>query len=288
MSLLTLPNDLVSVKWLAENINDSSLILLDASYFMPALKRDGKTEWSAETIHGARYFDFDQSICDPSSALPHMMPSAELFQQAVQALGINQSSCLVVFDHLGIFSSPRVWWMFKSMGFNNIAVLNGGLASWKEQGLATSPGKLKSNIDKGDFIAHYQADFIADKHVVLSAIDNEHSQIIDARAKNRFLGEVAEPRAELRSGHVPTAKNLPFSDLIENGKMRSSEQLKPLYEQLIDKQHNVIFSCGSGVTACVLALGASLCGYKNLTVYDGSWTEWGADKCLPIITSGEK
>lgn len=288
MSLLTLPNDLVSVKWLAENINDSSLILLDASYFMPALKREGKTEWSAETIPGARYFDFDKSICDPSSALPHMMPSAALFQQAVQALGINQHSRLVVFDRLGIFSSPRVWWMFKSMGFNNIAVLDGGLVSWKEEGLATSPGKLKSNIGKGDFIADYQAAFIADKQGVLNAIENEHSQIIDARAKNRFLGEVAEPRAELRSGHMPSAKNLPFSDLIENGKIRSSDQLKPLYEQLIDKQDNVIFSCGSGITACVLALGASLCGYKNLTVYDGSWTEWGADKSLPVIKSDDK
>jgi thiosulfate/3-mercaptopyruvate sulfurtransferase len=296
MSLITLPSDLVSVGWLAENMNESSLILLDASYFMANLERDGQAEWLKETIPGARYFDFDNKICDQNSNLPHMMPSAELFEQKVQALGINKRSTLVVFDRLGIFSSPRVWWMFKSMGFNNIAVLDGGLNSWKEAGQPLSPGKENSmtnkTINKGNFIANFQATFIADKHGVLIAIENNQTQIVDARAESRFLGEAAEPRADLRSGHIPTAKNLPFNKLIKNGRMRPIEELRPLYEALLNKvdnkQRNIIFSCGSGVTACVLALGATLCGYNNLTVYDGSWTEWGADKQLPVISGREK
>jgi thiosulfate/3-mercaptopyruvate sulfurtransferase len=288
MQLSTLPSDLISVAWLIENINDSELILLDASYFMSALNRDGKTEWLEETIPGARYFDFDNRVCDQTSELPHMMPSVQLFEQEAQLLGINQSSRVVVFDRLGIFSSPRVWWMFKSMGFNNIAVLDGGLNSWKEAGLPLSPGELNSVTNKGDFVTQYQATLIADKQTVLNAIEDNQFQIIDARAESRFLGNVPEPRAGLRSGHIPTAKNLPFNRLIDNGKMLSIEQLKPIYNKLIDKQDKSIFSCGSGVTACVLALGATLCGYKNLSIYDGSWTQWGADKKLPLEKITEK
>tara|TARA_R110001583_G_scaffold26571_9_gene95858 strand:+ start:620 stop:1483 length:864 start_codon:yes stop_codon:yes gene_type:complete len=287
MTELTLPNDLVSVSWLADNMNHRSLILLDASYFMaassPELKRDGETEWCQETIPGALFFDFDNKVCDQNNPLPHMMPTQALFQQASQALGINQDSALVVFDRLGIFSSARVWWMFKSMGFNNIAVLNGGLNSWKVAGLPVAPGKANKDSNIGDFVANYQSSMIADKQDVLVAINNQQSQIIDARARNRFFAEVPEPRAGLRSGHMPSAKNLPFNDLLKNGEMRSIEQLKPIYERLIDHHKNAVFSCGSGVTACILALGARLCGYQDLTVYDGSWTEWGADTELPIV-----
>jgi len=136
---------------------------------------------------------------------------------------------------------------------------------------------------KGDFTAQYQTDFICDKQYLLKAIEEKSSQILDARPQARFLGEVAEPRADLRSGHMPTAKNLPFTDLIENGKMRDIKQLKAIYASLLADNENIIFSCGSGVTACVLALGATLCGYQNLTVYDGSWTEWGADIQLPVV-----
>ncbi|WP_413701443.1 3-mercaptopyruvate sulfurtransferase [Psychromonas sp. KJ10-10] len=287
MSRLTLPNDLVSASWLAENINHRELILLDASYFMApsteGLKRDGETEWLQETIPGALFFDFDKKVCDQNSELPHMMPSEALFQHEVQSLGINQDSALVVFDRLGIFSSPRVWWMFKSMGFHNVAVLDGGLNSWKVAGYPVIPGKPNDDLNTGDFVAQYQPAYFADKHAVLEVANNQQSQIVDARASNRFFAVVPEPRAGLRSGHMPTAKNLPFNDLLENGKMRDIEQLKPIYTSLIEENKNVIFSCGSGVTACILALGASLCGYHDLTVYDGSWTEWGADFDLPVV-----
>ena len=282
MTLLTLPSDLVSVSWLASNIGHSSLLLLDASWFMPMLKRDGKAEWREKTIPGAQYFDFDTTICDQNSQLPHMMPTTSLFERSVRALGVNQNSAIVVFDRLGIFSSPRVWWMFKSMGFNNIAVLDGGLNSWIDAGFDTAEGKVNDIGKLGNFDAQYQANLICDSSAVLTAIDNELYQILDARAEDRFLGQVPEPRADLRSGHMPNANNLPFTMLIENGKMRDIEQLSALYRMRLDKQQQAIFSCGSGVTACVLALGATLCGYQNLSVYDGSWTEWGANEQFPV------
>ncbi|GLS89355.1 sulfurtransferase [Psychromonas marina] len=285
MASLTVPSDLVSVQWLHNNINHPSLLLLDASWFMPILKRDGKAEWLEQTIPGAQYFDFDKTICETTSDLPHMMPSAALFEKSVRALGINNNSTLVVFDRLGIFSSPRVWWMFKSMGFNNIAVLDGGLNSWIDAGFDTAKGNPDSALKQGDFIAQYQAHLICDSGTVLTAIGDEGSQVLDARAEDRFLGKVPEPRADLRSGHMPNAKSLPFSALIDNGKMRDIEQLSALYTARLDKQQQAIFSCGSGVTACVLALGATLCGYQNLCVYDGSWTEWGASEQLPITTA---
>lgn len=285
MTSLTVPSDLVSVQWLQNNIDHPSLLLLDASWFMPMLKRDGKTEWLEQTIPGALYFDFDKTVCDTSTDLPHMMPTPSVFEQCARALGINQNSALVVFDRLGIFSSPRVWWMFKSMGFNNIAVLDGGLPSWIEAGFATAKGKVNDVLKQGDFRAQYQASLICDCETVLMATENPCYQIIDARAEDRFLGKVAEPRADLRSGHMPNAKNLPFNALLADGKMRDIEQLKSLYNARLDLPQQAIFSCGSGVTACVLALGATLCGYQDLAVYDGSWTEWGASDHLPIITS---
>jgi len=286
MTLLTLDSDAVSVAWLAEHINDPALILLDASWFMPMLKRDGKAEWRTQTIPGALYFDFDKIICDQTSTLPHMMPDAQLFEQEVRALGVNQHSAVVVFDRLGIFSSPRVWWMFKSMGFNNIAVLDGGLNSWIDADLNLANGQVNSVASKGDFIANFQENLIVSSEQVLAAIDDGNVQIIDARAKNRFLAEVPEPRADLRSGHMPSAKNLPFSELLINGQLREVSQLSALYENLLTKQQQAIFSCGSGVTACVLALGATLCGYEKLAVYDGSWSEWGGSALLPVIGAG--
>lgn len=283
MDFLILPSDLVAVNWLEKNIHHKELILLDASWFMPMLKRDGQSEWAKETIPGALFFDFDKCICDQCSELPHMMPSADLFQRASRALGINQGSALVVFDRLGIFSSPRVWWMFKSMGFDNIAVLDGGLKSWKEAGLATCAGVENHNDNKGDFIAHEQVNLICDEPQVLTATVNKEIQILDARPEARFLGQVAEPRADLRSGHMPSAKSLPFTHLLDNGKMRKLEQLQVIYAKLIGDDEQAIFSCGSGVTACVLALGATLCGYQHLSVYDGSWAQWGADEKLPVV-----
>lgn len=281
MSLLTLPSDVVSVAWLAEHFQHPDLMLFDASWFMPMLKRDGQAEWQEETIPGAQYFDFDKQISDANNPLPHMMPDAQLFQQAVRALGVNQESAIVVFDRLGIFSSPRVWWMFKSMGFDNIAVLDGGLDAWKAAGHALARGVQREA--SGNFVADYQAHYFVDSEQVLASLEDPQVQVVDARASDRFLAKVAEPRADLRSGHMPNAKNLPFNALLENGKFRTTGQLSALYRELVDPQQQLIFSCGSGVTACILALGATLCNHQRLAVYDGSWSEWGGNAQLPVV-----
>ncbi|WP_019616346.1 sulfurtransferase [Psychromonas ossibalaenae] len=283
MPSLILPSPLVSVDWLKSHIEHSDLVLLDSSWFMPNVNRDGQLEWFQERIPGALFFDFDREVCNHHSELPHMMPSEADFQQSAQDLGISQSSTIVVYDSLGIFSSPRVWWMFKSMGFKQIAVLDGGLPAWKANGLATESGNKIKPVEKGDFIADYQSALICDADKVLSATQNPEQAIIDARPSARFLGEVPEPRAGVRSGHMPNAKNLPAADILKDQKMLDAYQLARLFEAIAPKKQHIIFSCGSGVTACILALGAALAGYEDLCVYDGSWSEWGSRDDLPVV-----
>lgn len=287
MSALVLPSVLVSVDWLNEHIDHSELLLLDASWFMPSALRDGKLEWLKERIPGALFFDFDREICDTKSDLPHMMPSESDFQQYAQNLGIKQNSIIVVYDSLGIFSSPRAWWMLKAMGAANVAVLDGGLPAWKAKALPLQSGEAVKAVNKGDFIARYQSKLICDADEVLLATQDEQRVIIDARPKGRFLGLEAEPRVGVRSGHIPTAKNLPSTQLLCEQKMQDAYQLALIFEAIAPKKNGLIFSCGTGVTACILALGATLAGYENISVYDGSWTEWGSSAHLPVATDGQ-
>lgn len=283
MAPLILPGALVATDWLHQHLDHKELVLLDSSWHMPNVNRDGKSEWINERIPGALFFDFDREICDRNSKLPHMMPSTADFQQAAQKLGIRQSSILVVYDSLGIFSSPRVWWMFKAMGFENIAVLDGGLPAWKAADFAIESGQPGAQPAPGDFIACYQSALICDASEVLQATQSADHTIIDARPAGRFSGEIPEPRAGVRSGAMPNAKNLPATEILLEQKMKNAYQLALLFEALTPKHKRVIFSCGSGVTACILALGATLAGYKNLSIYDGSWSDWGSREELPVV-----
>ena len=284
MPSLHLPGSLVSVDWLNENKDHCDLLILDASWFMPAAGRDGKIEWEQAHIPGSLFFDFDRKICDLNSHLPHMMPDEEIFQNSAQKLGINQSSMIVVYDSLGIFTSPRVWWMLKAMGAKNVAVLDGGLPAWEAHGLAIQSGKHTHPVEPGDFVACYQHKLICDADDVLKATEDTEQIIIDARSPARFLGQEAEARPGLRSGHMPNAKNLPFSEILVDTKIKDAYQLAMIFEAIAPKNNGLIFSCGSGVTACILALGATLAGYDNIAVYDGSWTEWGGDDSFPVVT----
>jgi len=282
MSELKLPDAIVTSEWLHQHINHPDLVIFDASWHMPATGRDGPEEWEEKHIPGARFFDFDRKICQPDIDLPHMMPDTEIFTREVQALGLNQHSVVVIYDAAGMFSSPRVWWMLRAMGFHNCALLDGGLPAWEKAGYALDSGHQRSDM-RGDFVASLDPRVFVGSDTVLTALDDSSSCVLDARPAARFLGQVEEPRAGLRKGHMPGAKNLPFSDLFERGLLKSRADLKSVFKPLIGSSERSIYSCGSGITACVIAFGAHRAGYQNLAIYDGSWCEWGQPGNLPVV-----
>jgi thiosulfate/3-mercaptopyruvate sulfurtransferase len=282
MNPLELPTPLVSVSWLAAHLGDPDLVVLDSSMQPPgstAAPSSGTEQW----IPGARVFDFDKKICDPRASLPHMMPSPELFTLEVRALGVRQSSALVVYDRIGIFSSPRAWWMFVAMGHDRVAVLDGGLPAWLAAGLPVEhrPEKV---VAPGDFVARVRPGSFCDADHVSTALGDPSVAVLDARSEARFAGREPEPRPGLRSGHMPNARNLPFSAVQAQGHMRPSEELKAILSKQVGEKRRLIFSCGSGVTACTLALAAELAGYSDKAVYDGSWSEWGQPSSRPVVT----
>ncbi|PWJ36151.1 3-mercaptopyruvate sulfurtransferase [Sediminitomix flava] len=273
-----LPNPIVSVEWLSEHLEHPNLILLDATIPKPGSK---EKYIPTEVIGTAQFFDINNAFSDKSSSLPHTMPSVAQFEEEAQKLGINQDSWVVVYDALGTYSSPRAWWMFKAMGFSNVSVLDGGLPTWKAKNFPTK--SYEKNEAKGDFKAVLKEELIKDKNAVLTALEDEAKSILDARSAGRFDGTAPEPRVGLRSGHMPNAKSLPFTDLQLEGQMKTKEDLKSIFNDKKVEQE-MIFSCGSGVTACILALGATIAGYDKLSVYDGSWSEWGQEELdLPVV-----
>jgi len=282
MTTSPLPTPLVSVRWLEANIGKAGVVVLDAS-MAPIGAAPPPRPAEILYIPGARVFDFDQRICDRASPLPHMMPSAELFQAELRALGVSTNSQVVVCDRVGIFSSPRAWWMLRSMGHDAVAVLDGGLPAWIAAGLPTesAPGAPSA---PGDFIARPQAGFFCDADRVAEALGSASHRVLDARSEGRFEGSEPEPRRGLRAGHMPGAVNLPFSAVQREGRMLPPDELGQLYASKVGEREQLIFSCGSGVTACVLALGATLAGHSKLSVYDGSWSEWGMPSARPVVT----
>jgi len=279
MTSFTTP--LIAVEQLSQRLNHDKLVILDASYFMPVANRDGQQEWQQQRIAQAQYFDFDRVVCAPDMEYPHMMPSPERFTEAVQALGVNQDSEIVIYDTLGLFASPRAWWMFRAMGHEQVSILDGGMPAWQAAGLALNQEAPRAR-PLGNFVARYHEQMISDAETVLSALQDPNCCVLDARSEARFEGLEAEPREGLRRGHMPGAKNLPFLSLIDNGRLKPKAELQVALSALANKEQQLYLSCGSGVTACHLALAAHVCGYPRLSVYDGSWSEWGAREELPI------
>lgn len=275
---------LITASELNDILDSQTLVILDATIPPVGAMSEAEHRWPTTTIPNARRFDLENDFSDLQGQFPHTLPSVEQFEQQAKNLGINHDSQIVVYDSYGIFSSARAWWMFKAMGHKNIAVLDGGLPSWMTRGYPTNTSiDTNNSIAQGNFIANYSSNYFCDHQVVLDALTNEQISILDARAAARFSGQAAEPRAGVRSGHMPNAINLPYSCLLENGHMKPKAELINCFNELNTNEHTLITSCGSGVTACILALAAEIAEYERIRVYDGSWSEWGSLTQLPVV-----
>ncbi|WP_281981574.1 3-mercaptopyruvate sulfurtransferase [Thalassorhabdomicrobium marinisediminis] len=277
------PKTLVSTAWLADHLKDPDLRILDATWFMPDAGRDARAEYDAAHIPGARFFDIDE-VSDHRSELPHMAPSVEKFLSRMRKMGVGDGHQVVVYDSLGLFSAARVWWLFRLMGKMDIAVLDGGFPKWQAEGRPVED--LPPVVRDRHMTVRRQNQLVKDVTQVAAASKLGDYVIIDARAPERFRGEVDEPRPGLRSGHIPNSRNVFFKDLLNpDGTMKDPDTLRAVFEAAgVDLSKPAILSCGSGVTASVLALALERMGKSDHAVYDGSWSEWGTFHDLPIAT----
>jgi thiosulfate/3-mercaptopyruvate sulfurtransferase len=274
---------LVSTDWLAEHIKDPDLRILDASWYLPDAGRDPRAEFDAAHIKSARFFDIDE-VADLRSALPHTVPPVEKFMSRMRAIGVGDGHQVVVYDGAGLFSAARVWWTFRLMGFENVAVLDGGLPKWQAEGrpVDAKPATIRDR----HMIVKRQDHLIKDVTQVARAAKLKDHTIIDARPAPRFEGTAPEPREGMRAGHIPNSQNVPFSTLLNDDKtMKTKAELQAVFDAAgADLAKPIITTCGSGVTACVLALALYQIGKTDAAVYDGSWSEWGMYSDLPIAT----
>ncbi len=269
------PTKLVSTEWLAEHIQDPDLRVIDASWYLPGENREPYEEYKTSHIPGARFFDIDE-IADKDTDLPHMVPSQEFFVTRVKRMGIGDGHQIVVYDTAGIFSSPRVWWLFKLMGHKDIAVLDGGYPKWLNEGREVED--MMPLVQERHYIVRKLAQMVTTFTEVQTASDEGEVQILDARSSSRFKGLAPEPRSGLRAGNIPNSLNLPFTNLLQqNGTMKAKADLTDAIQKSgIDLDKPVITTCGSGITAAILYLALDIVGHKNISLYDGSWAEWGS------------
>jgi thiosulfate/3-mercaptopyruvate sulfurtransferase len=276
-------NPLVSTEWLAERLADPSVKVLDATWLMPGEPGDPKAAFAAAHIPGARFFDIDE-VADRTTDLPHMAPPPEQFAEQVGAMGIGDKDVIVAYDQLGLRSAARAWWTFRLFGADEVYVLDGGLPAWLAEGRPVesgAPGPAKP----AAFAPLFKPELVRDLEQVRAGLEHDYQQILDARSAARFRGEAPEPRAGLRSGHMPGALNLPFGNLIEDGRLKPPAALQALVDAAgVDMARPVTTTCGSGLTAAILALALARLGRWDTPVYDGSWTEWGGRDDTPVVT----
>ena len=277
------PKTLVSTNWLAAHLKDPDLRLLDASWYLPEAGRNAKDEYNEAHIPGARFFDIDE-ISDQRSDLPHMAPPIEKFMSRMRAMGVGDGHQIVIYDGAGLLSAARVWWLFKLMGFETVAVLDGGLPKWKAEGheLEDMPPMVRDR----HMTVRFQNQLVRDVTQVSAASKLNDLVIVDARAASRFRGEAPEPREGLRAGHIPGSRSVPFTTLLNDDRtMKSPEECRAIFEAAgVDLSKPVITTCGSGVTAAILALALERLGHRQWSLYDGSWAEWGMFPTVPVAT----
>ncbi|MEE2968751.1 MAG: 3-mercaptopyruvate sulfurtransferase [Pseudomonadota bacterium] len=276
------PDALVETDWLSQRLDDPSIRIVDATWFMPNVDRSAKDEVATRHIPGAVYWDID-AIADPTDPLPHMVPGATEFAHFMANLMISDNTRVVAYDRTGMSNAPRAWWTLRYFGHDNVSVLNGGLNKWMAEDRPTDTSGPQAS--SGQYTATVQPPLIRSREEIINNLKTGEEQVLDARAAGRFAGTEPEPREGMRSGHIPGSLNLPFGNLIdpESGLFLDSEGLSASFADAgIDMDRPVITSCGSGVTACVLALGLHLLGNDSVAVYDGSWTEWGGRDDTPI------
>jgi thiosulfate/3-mercaptopyruvate sulfurtransferase len=282
--------DLVSTEWLSEHLRDTNVRVLDGSWWMPGSGHDPGAEWHAARIPGARFFDVDR-IADTSRPLPHMLPSERIFADAVAALGIGAGDHVIVYDAAGLFSAPRVWWTFRAFGFDRVSVLDGGLPKWKREVRPIESGAMAPAVPPvRRFKPQLDRRWIRTLDEMRANIDSAAETVLDARSAGRFAGTEPEPRPGLRGGHIPGSKNLPFSELVnpESGTLRPADHLAESFAgRDVHDRTPVVCTCGSGLTAAIVAFALHRLGGRSIAVYDGSWAEWGMRDDVPVATGSQ-
>ncbi|MEM8655159.1 MAG: 3-mercaptopyruvate sulfurtransferase [Pseudomonadota bacterium] len=277
------PKTLVSTDWLAAHLKDPDLRVLDASWYLPELGRDARAEYAAAHIPGARFFDIDE-ISDARSDLPHMAPPPEKFMSRMRAMGVGDGHQVVVYDGAGLLSAARVWWLFRLMGHRDVAVLDGGFPKWQAD--AHPVEDMAPVIKDRHLTARFQNHLVRDVTQVSQASKLGSIQVVDARAAGRFKGEAPEPREGMRPGHIPGSRNVPYDTLLNADKtMKSPDETRSVFEAAgVNLTKPIITSCGSGITAAILALALERMGHDQWSLYDGSWAEWGMSPMVPVAT----
>jgi len=278
------PESLVDTAWLAKHLSDPDLRLVDATYFLPSQGRNARAEYEAQHVPGAVFFDIDE-IADADNPLPHMLPSPEKFASRMRKLGIGDGNRVVVYDGHGLMSATRAWWMLRVFGHKDVALLDGGLPKWLAEGrpVEDSPPRARER----HFTARFDHSQVRDKAQILANLKTKREQVLDARANGRFSGREPELWPGRRGGHIPGSLNLPFTDLLNpiNKTLLPADRLSAKFREAgVDLKMPVVTSCGSGVTATVLAFGLHLIGHRDVAVYDGSWAEWGLPGETPVET----